>query len=109
MRGTSRDRLDVTAGRPTWRTPGCFANGTTPRSTTASASSATPPADGTPTAPTAPRSWYCGDRMTTRSSRERGEARRSDALVAVGAAQAGTQLLLGRPSGDAARGERLGE
>src|SRR4051794_10005063 len=42
--------------RRRWRTPGCCANGTTPRSTTASRSSEIPTADGTPGAPTAPRS-----------------------------------------------------
>jgi hypothetical protein len=45
-----------TTERPVWRTWPCCASGTTPRSTTASLSSATPTADGAPTAPTAPRS-----------------------------------------------------
>ncbi|MBM7807860.1 hypothetical protein JOD57_003697 [Geodermatophilus bullaregiensis] len=45
-----------TAARPHWPTPPCCANGTTPRSTTASASSDDPTGDGTPGDPTAPRS-----------------------------------------------------
>src|SRR3954468_5663741 len=53
-----------TTERRRWRTPGCCANGTTPRSTTASRSSEIPTADGTPTAPTAPRS-SCGNRCSS--------------------------------------------
>jgi hypothetical protein len=45
-----------TAGRPRWTTPGWSANATTRRSTTASGSNEIPAGDGTPTAPTAPRS-----------------------------------------------------
>ena len=55
----------ATAATPAWTTRPCSANATTARSTTASPSSETPTADGTPTAPTAPRS------SSTRSSSER--------------------------------------
>src|SRR3954447_12538569 len=61
------------AGRRRWRTPGCSANATTPRSTTASASTATPQANGTPTAPTARRSMFSDRPPTTRGSPERGD------------------------------------
>ena len=57
-------------GETAWRTPGCSANGTTPRSTTASGSNEIPAGDGTPTAPTAARSSST-NRFSPRSREQR--------------------------------------
>src|SRR3954447_9133453 len=63
------------AARHHWPTVGCSANATTPRSTTGSPSNEIPPADGTPTAPTAPRSSPAGPRRSmTRRCPKRGRA-----------------------------------
>ncbi|MGY1807563.1 DUF222 domain-containing protein [Blastococcus sp. SYSU D00669] len=71
------------AARPAWTTPGCSANGTTPRSTTASASSGTPPAGGTPTGPTAPRSTSSGHPPTSPSSPAPAEACHREVVTSV--------------------------
>jgi hypothetical protein len=66
------------SGGHRWRTPPCCASGTTPRFTTGFGSSETPAADGTPTAPTTPRSSPSGRALsTTRSSRAPAEPPRT--------------------------------
>ena len=61
--------------RPRSRTPPCSANGTTPRSTTASGSNDNPTADGAPTAPTAPRSSSTPTCSRAESARARSRVR----------------------------------